>query len=162
MKKAIIIIITIIIVAIIGIFSYLRINKISKIDITSEDIPIQSETANESNNVESMERNSNIEIGTTYRRNFIIDNVYHSKKQGDINFASYYPENYDKTKEYAIYFALPGWEGLYFQGVGANMGEPYPYEAQSANDTIELVEYFLDNYNIDKNKVYISGASGGA
>ena len=32
---------------------------------------------------------------------------------------------------------------------------------KSANDTIALVEYFLDNYNIDKNKVYISGASGG-
>ena len=60
------------------------------------------------------------------------------------------------------------------------MGEPFPYEAQkynkdmiiispqlddwgeeSANDTIELVEYFLNNLNIDKSKVYISGASGG-
>lgn len=32
---------------------------------------------------------------------------------------------------------------------------------KSADDTIELVEYFLNNYNIDENKVYISGASGG-
>ena len=95
-------------------------------------------------------------------------------------FASYYPDNYDETKEHEIYFALPGWEGLYFQGVGANMQEPFPYEVQkyindmiiispqlddwgeeSANDTIALVEYFLNNYNIDKSRVYISGASGG-
>ena len=52
-------------------------------------------------------------------------------------------------------------KGLYFQGVGANMNEPYPYEVQkynsdmiiispqlddwgeeSADDTIALVEYF--------------------
>ena len=75
---------------------------------------------------------------------------------------------------------MPGWEGLYFQGAGANLGEPYPFEAQkynenmivispqlddwgeeSANDTIALVEYFLNNYNIDKSRVYISGVSGG-
>ena len=135
----------------------------------------------DSNNVEKNTlTNGSIEIGDTEERGFIIDNVFHSETQGDIHFASFYPENYDETKEYAIYFALPGWEGLYFQGVGANMGEPFPYEAQkynkdmiiispqlddwgeeSANDTIELVEYFLNNLNIDKAKVYISGASGG-
>ena len=32
---------------------------------------------------------------------------------------------------------------------------------ESANDTIALVEYFLNNVNIDESKVYISGASGG-
>ena len=32
---------------------------------------------------------------------------------------------------------------------------------ESADDTIALVEYFLNNYNIDKSRVYISGASGG-
>ena len=32
---------------------------------------------------------------------------------------------------------------------------------KSANDTIFLVEYFLNHYNIDKSKVYISGLSGG-
>ena len=180
MKKVVtMIFIVIIIVVIIGIVYYSKTNKLSNSDAVNN-MPIQSETLNESNSVENTEQNSSIEKGTTERRNFIIDNVYHSEKQGDIHFASYYPENYDKTKEYAIYFALPGWEGLYFQGVGANMGEPYPYEAQkynkdmiiispqlddwgdkSANDTIALVEYFLGNYNIDKNKVYISGASGG-
>lgn len=180
MKKVITTILIMTIIVIIGIVYYSKINRSPNIDVVNNNMPIQSETSNEPNNVENTEQNSSIERGTTERRNFIIDNVYHSEKQGDIHFASYYPENYDKTKEYAIYFALPGWEGLYFQGVGANMGEPYPYEAQkynkdmiiispqlddwgdkSANDTIALVEYFLDNYNIDKNKVYISGASGG-
>lgn len=121
----------------------------------------------EENESEEITENGTLEVGTTEQRGFIIDNVY-------------YPENYDETRDYAIYFALPGWEGLYFQGVGANMGEPYPYQAQnyvsdmiiispqlddwgeeSANDTIALVEYFLSHYNIDESRVYISGASGG-
>ena len=134
----------------------------------------------EGNEFEEITENGTLEVGTTEQRGFIIDNVYHSENQGDIHFASYYPENYDETRDYAIYFALPGWEGLYFQGIGANMGEPYPYEAQnyvsdmiiispqlddwgeeSADDTIALVEYFLSHYNIDESRVYISGASGG-
>ena len=124
--------------------------------------------------------NDYIEVGKTESRGFILDNVFHSEEQGDIHFTSYYPNDYNKDNEYAIYFALPGWEGLYFQGLGANMGENYPYEAQkyiddmiiispqlddwgeeSANDTIALVEFFLNNYNIDKSRVYISGYSGG-
>lgn len=130
--------------------------------------------------IEEITGNGTLEVGTTEQRGFIIDNVYYSENQGDIHFASYYPENYDEARDYAIYFALPGWEGLYFQGVGANMGEPYPYEAQkyvsdmiiispqlddwgeeSADDAIALVEYFLSHYNIDESRVYISGASGG-
>lgn len=167
-------------------------------NITSSNIETSSNTeaTNETNNEENaLETENNmaeereteeitekgtLEIGTTEQRGFIIDNVYHSSNQGDIHFTSYYPENYDETRDYAIYFALPGWEGLYFQGIGANMGEPYPYEAQkyvsdmiiispqlddwgeeSADDTIALVEYFLNNYNIDESRVYISGASGG-
>lgn len=163
-----------------GIIYYLKKDKSANIVDDNIKEEIQSETQKVSSNEENIEQTSNIEIGKTKRRSFIIDNVYHSESQGDIHFASYYPKDYDKNKEYAIYFALPGWEGLYFQGVGANMNEPYPYEAQkynkdmiiispqlddwgekSANDTIALVEYVLSNYNIDKNKVYISGASGG-
>lgn len=53
-----------------------------------------------------------LEVGTTERNGFIVDNVFHSRNQGDIHFTSYYPENYDATKDYAIYFALPGWEGF--------------------------------------------------
>jgi predicted peptidase len=128
------------------------------------------------------DENSNdyMEIGKTKSKGFVIDNVLHSEIQGDIHFTSFYPNNYNENEEYAIYFALPGWEGLYFQGVGSNMYESLPFEAQkynekmiiispqlddwgeeSANDTIFLVEYFLNYYNIDKSKVYISGLSGG-
>lgn len=86
-----------------------------------------------------------------------------------------------ESKPYALYFTLPGYEGLYFQGVAVNLkSEVFGFEAQkynsemiivapqlsdwgetSADQTIALVEYFLENYNIDASKVYGNGFSGG-
>lgn len=117
--------------------------------------------------------------GTQTRRGFINDNTLHAEV-GDIHFSSYIPESYDGGKPYALFITLPGWEGLYFQGVGANMTEDFGTEAIRYNDemivlsaqlddwgetsarmTIALTEYFLANYNIDPTKVYLHGMSGG-
>lgn len=57
------------------------------------------------------------------QRGFLNDNVLHTEAYGDIHFSSYIPESYDGTSPYALFVTLPGWEGLYFQGVGANMVE---------------------------------------
>ena len=121
-----------------------------------------------------------IDFGSLIDRDMIVDNTLHSEQQGDIHFSLYIPESYDGSKPYALFVTLPGWEGLYFQGVGANLGESFPFEARqyneqmiiisaqlddwgetSANMEITLTEYFLANYNIDTNKVYLHGYSGG-
>lgn len=122
-----------------------------------------------------------ITAGTTYYRNFLVDNVYHSKNHGDIHYNVYIPDSYDGKKAYALYITLPGYQGLYFQGVAENIKtEDFGFEAQkynskmivlapqlndwgetSADQTIALVEYFLKHYKIDKSKVYINGYSGG-
>ena len=119
--------------------------------------------------------------GTEEYQGFLIDNVLHSEKEGDIHYNVYIPESYDGSKPYALYFTLPGYEGLYFQGVAVNLkSEAFAFEAQkynsemiivapqlgdwgetSANQTIALVEYFLEHYNIDASKVYGNGFSGG-
>lgn len=105
----------------------------------------------------------------------------HSENNGDIHFDLYIPKSYDGSKAYALFITLPGYEGLYFQGVGVNIRqENFGFEAQkynantiiaapqlnswdedSADETIVLVEYLLSAYNIDKSKVYIEGYSGG-
>ena len=64
---------------------------------------------------------SNVTEGTEAYRDFVIDNVYHSEDAGDINYNVYIPESYDGSKPYDLYFTLPGYEGLYFQGVAANI-----------------------------------------
>lgn len=119
--------------------------------------------------------------GTEEYRGFVIDNVLHSPGDGDIHYNVYIPESYDGSTPYALYVTLPGYEGLYFQGVAANIkSEAFGFEAQkynsemivlapqlgdwgetSANQTIALTEYFLNTYNIDPTKVYGNGYSGG-
>ncbi len=119
--------------------------------------------------------------GTKRYRDFVIDNVLHSESYGDIHYNVYIPKSYDGNNPYALYFTLPGYEGLYFQGVAQNLkSEAFGFEAQkyndemivvapqlsdwgetSANQTITLVKYFLENYNIDRAKVYANGYSGG-
>jgi predicted peptidase len=121
-----------------------------------------------------------VKTGTETYRDFVIDSVLESE-YGDIHFNSYIPKNYDGSKAYALYVTLPGYEGLYFQGVAENLkDEEFAFEAMkyneemiilapqlsdwgetSANQTIELVEYFLKAYNIDASKVYANGFSGG-
>lgn len=117
-----------------------------------------------------------ITLGTQTQRGFVNDNVYHSEL-GDIHYSSYIPDSYDGGEPYALFITLPGWEGLYFQGVGANMVEDFGPEAiqyngkmivlspqlddwgqNSADHTIALTEYFLEHYTT---KVYLHGMSGG-
>lgn len=120
--------------------------------------------------------------GTDYYREFLLDNVLHTSENGDIHYNLYVPDSYQKSrKKYALYVTLPGYQGLYFQGVGENiMTEDFGFDAMeynarmiivapqledwgetSADQTIALVNYFLENYRIDTSKVYISGYSGG-
>lgn len=125
--------------------------------------------------------NAAVTMGTETYRDFILDCVYHSENNGDIHFNLYVPKTYDGSKAYALFVSLPGYEGLYFQGVGTNIrAEQFVFEAQkynaemiivapqlsdwgntSANQAIALTEYFLSAYNIDETKVYMNGYSGG-
>ncbi|WP_286174768.1 prolyl oligopeptidase family serine peptidase [Harryflintia acetispora] len=119
--------------------------------------------------------------GVEVYEDFVLDNVLHSDNHAEIHYNLYIPENYDGTRSYALFITLPGWEGLYFQGVGENIRrEKFGREARkyhddmivvapqlsdwgetSAEETIALTEYFLSNYNIDRKRIYINGYSGG-
>ncbi len=119
--------------------------------------------------------------GTEEYRGFTLDHVLHSEENGDIHYNLYVPDSYDGSEPYALFFTLPGYEGLYFHGVGENLyREDFGFTAReynsemiivapqlsdwgetSADQTIALAEYFLANYNIDPDKVYAEGYSGG-
>ena len=119
--------------------------------------------------------------GVETYRGFVLDNILHSENEGDIHYNLYVPKGYDGSVPYALFVTLPGYEGLYFQGVGANLrAEEYGFEAQkynaemivaapqlndwgetSADQTIALTEYLLSRNNIDLDKIYLHGLSGG-
>lgn len=132
-------------------------------------------------NQSSSSKAYNVEQGTSKYRDFVLDNVLHSETEGDIHYNVYIPEDYDGTESYALFMTLPGYQGLYFQGVGQNvmteeigfMAREYipkmiivapqlnDWQDTSARQTIALTEYFLDTYNIDRSRVYAEGYSGG-
>ena len=120
-------------------------------------------------------------VGTEEYRGFQMDSVLHSQNNGDIHYHIYIPESYDGGEPYALFMTLPGYEGLYFQGVGVNLQEEeFAFEAQkynehmiiaapqlsdwgeaSADQTIVLTRYLMEQYNIDPAQVYANGYSGG-
>ena len=88
-----------------------------------------------------------------------MDNVLHAP-EGDIHYHIYIPDSYDGSEAYALFLTLPGYEGLYFQGMGQNLySENFAFEALNYND--KMMEYLLDAYNIDPDRVYAEGYSGG-
>lgn len=119
--------------------------------------------------------------GTETYRGFQMDNVLHHPQEGDIHYHLHLPEGYDGTTPCALFVTLPGYEGLYFQGVGANLyGEDFAFTAQdylpdlivaapqlsdwgetSARQTIALTGHLLAQYAIDPDRVYLEGYSGG-
>lgn len=118
--------------------------------------------------------------GTETYQGFRMDNVLHAP-EGEIHYHIYVPDSYDGSEAYALFLTLPGYEGLYFQGMGQNLySEDFAFEALHYNDkmivaapqlsdwgetsarqTIALAEYLLDAYNIDREQVYAEGYSGG-
>ncbi len=137
------------------------------------------ESSSKAQTTQPAKQNYAVTNGTDTYRGFSVDNVLHGDNNDDIHFNLYIPKSYHGSKAYALFVTLPGYEGLYFQGVGVNIRqENFSFEAQkyndnmiivapqlngwdeeSADETITLVEYLLSAYNVDKSKVYIEGFS---
>lgn len=69
----------------------------------------------ESETIEQNKNNDSVTAGTEEYEGFLLDNVLHSKTEGDIHYNVYIPDSYDGTEPYALYFTLPGYQGLYFR-----------------------------------------------
>ena len=94
----------------------------------------------------------NVTPGSEEYRGVLLDNVLHSPNEGDIHYNVYIPDAYDGTKEYALYVTLPGYQGLYFQGVGENIRtEDFGFEAQK----------YITDMIIVAPQLNINGYSGG-
>lgn len=151
-----------------------------QIGVTTKEISGQM-SSKEAESQTAETESENVTQGTENYKGFVLDNVLHSEDEGDIHYNLYVPESYDGSEAYALFLTLPGYQGLYFQGVGENLrAENIGFTAQeynpemiiaapqlddwgetSARQTIALTEYLLSAYNIDQSKVYVEGYSGG-
>lgn len=73
--------------------------------------------------------------GALVDRGFVVDNVLHNTAEGDIHFSLHVPVSHDGTRPFALYVHCPGWEGLWFQGVGAHLVEDFVFVA---NDYVSI------------------------
>lgn len=81
-----------------------------------------------------------VTAGQEVYRGFVLDNVLHSAAEGEIHYNLYVPADYDGSAPYALFFTLPGYEGLYFQGVGVNLrAEDFGFTAQDYDRRIIVV-----------------------
>lgn len=118
--------------------------------------------------------------GEIVDRGFVVDEVLRVPELDDIHFSMRVPESYDGSSAYALYIHVPGGSGWYGQGVGANLESQFVFSAQNyvsdvilvtpqpvdyLNTTVDMVialtEWALNEYNIDPQRVYLSGYSFG-
>ena len=84
---------------------------------------------------------------TEVYREFTLDNVLHSESEGEIHYNLYVPDSYDGSRPYALFLTLPGYEGLYFQGVGENLySEDFGFTAQEYNPEMIIVAPQLSDW----------------
>lgn len=101
-------------------------------------------------------------------------------RTGTIHYSYYLPHGYDESREYPLMMAMPGYDMMWFgpQSSGSNLNwsgflcwterEMIVVSAQlsdwgetSARQAVELTEYFIDNFSVDKDRVYAAGYSAG-
>jgi len=105
-----------------------------------------------------------------------------SGAEGDIHYSYYLPKGYDGSRKYPLVMTMPGYDRMWFgeDSSGNNLSwngfiawtkldmEMIVVSAQlsdwheiSARQAIELTEYFIHNFAVDKNRIYAAGYSAG-
>lgn len=106
------------------------------------------ESSSKAQATQPAEQNYTVTNGTDTYHGFSVDNILHSENNNDIHFNLYVPKTYDGSKAYALFITLPGYEGLYFQGVGVNIRqENFGFEAQKYNSNMIIVAPQLNGWD---------------
>ncbi len=140
----------------------------SESDDIAQTIPIESETQRET---ESLPEKTGI----------IAEQILNGDG-GEIHYSYYLPEGYDQSKTYPLVVTMPGYDMMWFgkDSSGSNLNwkgfrvwtelsedmivvsaQLTDWHETSARQAIELTEYFIDNFSVDRTRVYAAGYSAG-
>lgn len=105
-----------------------------------------------------------------------------SGNEGEIHYSYYLLENYDENKAYPLMMTMPGYDRMWFgeDSSGSNLewsgfrvwtelpedmivvsAQLTDWHEKSARQAVELTEYFIQNFSVDKSRVYAAGYSAG-
>ena len=101
---------------------------------------------------------------------------------GTIHYSYYLPHGYNERQEYPLMMVMPGYDMMWFgeESSGSNLNwrgflcwtelpedmivvsaQLTDWHDTSAQQAIELTEYFIDHFSVDKTRVYAAGYSAG-
>lgn len=101
---------------------------------------------------------------------------------GEIHYSYYLPEGYDESKDYPMMVVMPGYDRMWFgeESSGSNLdwsgalvwteldedmivvsSQLTDWGEKSARQSVELTEYFLENFAVNPSRVYAAGYSAG-
>lgn len=101
---------------------------------------------------------------------------------GEIHYSYYLPKGYNEEKNYPMMVVMPGYDMMWFgeKSSRANLSwrgllswtelnkdmivvsvQLTDWHEKSARQSVELTEYFIENFAVDKNRVYAAGYSAG-
>lgn len=134
----------------------------------SETIPIESETPNEPEK-------------PSEKTGVIAEQILNGN-DGEIHYSYYLPEDYDKSKTYPLVMTMPGYGMMWFgeDSSGSNLewngfqvwtqlpedmivvsAQLTDWHETSARQAIVLTEYFIENFSVDRTRIYAAGYSAG-
>lgn len=102
--------------------------------------------------------------------------------EGAIHYSYYLPDGYDANRSYPLMMTMPGYDMMWFgeNSSGSNLdwrgfrcwteldeeiivvsAQLTDWGEKSARQAIELTEYFIKNFSVDRDRVYAAGYSAG-
>lgn len=94
---------------------------------------------------------------------------------GEIHYSYYLPEDYNESKSYPLVITMPGYDMMWFceDSSGSNLqwngfrvqtelsedmivvsAQLTDWHETSARQSIELTEYFIDNFSVNRTRIY--------
>lgn len=138
---------------------------------TVSEVTVKSEIVSETENTDSPK----------VRTGIIAEQIL-SGEEGEIHYSYYLPDDYDSGKSYPLVMTMPGYDRMWFgeQSSGSNLdwngflswtkldedmivvsAQLTDWGEKSARQTIELTEYFVENFSVNTDRIYAAGYSAG-
>lgn len=135
----------------------------------------------EQNNTPTSENSGQSQESGKLQTGIIANQILHGET-GEIHYSYYLPDGYDESRSYPLMMAMPGYDMMWFgdDSAGSNLtwrgflswtelsqdmivvsAQFTDWHETSARQAIELTQYFIDNFAVDKNRVYACGYSAG-